>query len=113
MVEAASVAVLMLGAAVFVPIKTGLALHEHFKGAVFAAGKVQSGCTSFLDLGRKKRRRHFSKSTASAYAKRDAAFAVTSLLSLGYSVFELTCLPSALKSVDFTGFSLVFLCQRS
>ena len=34
-------------------------------------------------------------------------------LSLGYSIFELTCLPSALKSVDFTGFLLVFLCQRS
>jgi hypothetical protein len=72
-VEAASVAVLTLGAAVFVPIKTGLALHEYFKGAVFAAGEVQSGCTSFLDFGRKKRRRLFSKSTASAYAKRDAA----------------------------------------
>ena len=39
--------------------------------------------------------------------------AVTSLLSLGYSIFELTCLPYALKSVDFTGFLLVFLCQRS
>jgi hypothetical protein len=34
-------------------------------------------------------------------------------LTLGYSIFELTCLPSALKSVDFTGFLLVFLCQRS
>ena len=32
---------------------------------------------------------------------------------LGYSIFELTCLPTALKSVDFTGFLLVFLCQRS
>ena len=43
----------MLGAAVFVPIKTGLTPHKHFKGAIFAAGKVQSGYTSFLDLGRK------------------------------------------------------------
>jgi hypothetical protein len=34
-------------------------------------------------------------------------------LTLGYSIFELTCLPSALKSVDFTGFLPVFLCQRS
>ena len=39
--------------------------------------------------------------------------AVASLLTLGYSVFELTCLPSALKSVDFTGSLLVFLCRRS
>ena len=31
----------------------------------------------------------------------------------GYSISELTCLPSALKSVDSTGFLLVFLCQRS
>jgi hypothetical protein len=33
-------------------------------------------------------------------------------LSLGYSVFELTCLPSAHKNIDFTGFFNVFLCQR-
>ena len=71
-VEAASVAVLTLGAAVFVPIKTGLALHEYFKSAIFAAGEVQSGCTSFLDLDRKKRRRLLSKAKASEYAKRDA-----------------------------------------
>ena len=45
--------------------------------------------------------------------EKGCCLAVTSLLSLGYSIFELTCLPSALKSVDFTGFLLVFLCQRS
>ena len=45
--------------------------------------------------------------------EKGCCLAVTSLLTLGYSIFELTCLPSALKSVDFTGFLLVFLCQRS
>lgn len=29
------------------------------------------------------------------------------------SIFMLTCLPAALKGVDFTGFSFIFLCQRS
>ena len=45
--------------------------------------------------------------------EKGCCLAVTSLLSLGYSIFELTCLLSALKSVDFTGLLLVFLCQRS
>lgn len=71
-VEVAGVTILMLGAAVLVPVKSGLALHEHFKCAAFTAHKVHSGCASFLDLGRKKRR-HLSKSAALGYAKRDAA----------------------------------------
>ena len=72
-VEVAGVTILMLGAAVLVPVKSGLALHEHFKCAAFTAHKVHSGCASFLDLGRKKRRRLLSKSAALGYAKRDAA----------------------------------------
>ena len=52
-VEVAGVTILMLGAAVLAPVKSGLALHEHFKCAAFAAHKVHSGCASFLDLGRK------------------------------------------------------------
>ena len=72
-VEVAGVTVLMLGAAVLVPVKSGLSLHEHFKCAAFTAHKVHSGCVSFLDLGRKKRRRLLSKSAALGYAKRDAA----------------------------------------
>lgn len=71
-IEAASVAVIMFGAAVFVPIKTGLALHERFKGAVFAAGKVQSGCTSFLDLGRKNAVDFFQNLWRRCMRKRDA-----------------------------------------
>ena len=51
--------------------------------------------------------------TGVGVCEKGCCLAVTSLLSLGYSIFELTCLPSALKSVDFTGFLLVFLCQRS
>lgn len=51
-VEVAGVTILMLGAAVLVPVKSGLALHEHFKCAAFTAHKVHSGCASFLDLGR-------------------------------------------------------------
>ena len=70
----AGVTILMLGAAVLVPVKSGLSLHEHFKCAAFTAHKVvHSGCVSFLDLGRKKRRRLLSKSAALGYAKRDAA----------------------------------------
>ena len=72
-IEVAGVTVLMLGAAVLVPVKSGLSLHEHFKCAAFTAHKVQSGCASFLDLGRKKRRRLLSKSAALRDAKRDAA----------------------------------------
>lgn len=72
-VEVAGVTILMLGAAVLVPVKSGLALHEHFKCAAFTAHKVHSDCASFLDLGRKKRRRLLSKSAALGYAKRDAA----------------------------------------
>ena len=72
-VEVAGVAILMLGAAVLVPVKSGLSLHEHFKCAAFTAHKVHSGCASFLDLGRKKRRRLLSKSAALRDAKRDAA----------------------------------------
>jgi hypothetical protein len=59
----------MLGAAVLVPVKSGLSLHEHFKCAAFTAHKVHSGCASFLDLGRKKRRRLLSKSAALRDAK--------------------------------------------
>ena len=73
MVEVACVTVLMLGVAVLVPVKSGLSLHERFKCAAFTAHKVHSGCASFLNLGRKKRRRLLSKSAALGYAKRDAA----------------------------------------
>ena len=69
----AGVTVLMLGAAVLVTLKSGLALHEHFQCAAFAARKVHSGCASFLGFGRKKRRRLLLKSAALRDAKRDAA----------------------------------------
>lgn len=108
----AGVTILMLGAAVLVPVKSGLALHEHFKCAAFTAHKVHSGCASFLDLGRKNAA-DFFQNLRVGVCEKGCCLAVTSLLSLGYSIFELTCLPSALKSVDFTGFLLVFLCQRS
>ncbi|HAO68920.1 MAG TPA: hypothetical protein DEP43_05900 [Ruminococcaceae bacterium] len=47
------------------------------------------------------------------YAKKGCYLAVTSLLLLGYSIIELPCFPTDLKSVDFTNFLLVFLFQRS
>ena len=89
-----------------------IVLREHFKCAAFTAHKVHSGCDSFLDLGRKNAADFFQNLRCWGMRK-GCCLAVTSLLSLGYSIFELTCLPTALKSVDFTGFLLVFLCQRS
>lgn len=52
--------------------KVGLTMREYLKDAVFAAGEIQSGCTLLHDQNRKSRSL-FSKSAASAYAKRDAA----------------------------------------
>ena len=109
-IEVAGVTVLMLGAAVLVPVKSGLALHEHFKCAAFTAHKVHSGCASFLDLDRKKTPQTSFKICGVGVCEKGCCLAVTSLLSLGYSIFELTCLPTALKNVGFTGFLLVFLC---
>ena len=68
------IAIFTIGtAAVFVAVKAGLSPHEHFKRTAAAVRKVTLWLHLLSDLGRKKRRRLFSKSTAWEYAKRDAA----------------------------------------
>lgn len=105
-----SVAVYMLGTAVVVSVKTGLTLHEHFKGAVFAAGKVQFGCTSFLDLGRKNAADFFQNLRRRHMRKGMLPYGNIPFVAWLFS-FELTCLPSVLEKtlilLDFSMFSYV------
>jgi hypothetical protein len=112
-VKVTGIAILTVGtAAVFIAVKARLSPHEHFKRTAAAVRKVHCGCTS-SQIWAEKTPQTFLKIYGVGVCEKGCCLAVTSLLSLGYSIFELTCLPSALKSVDFTGFLLVFLCQRA
>lgn len=88
-------------AAAFVAVKAGLSPHEHFKRTVAAVRKVHCGCTSF-QIWAEKNAETFLKIYGVGVCEKGCCLAVTSLLSLGYSIFELTCLPSTLKSVGLT-----------
>ena len=106
-VETASPAIFITSdTAGLIAVKSRLLLHEQFKRPLLALCEIHSGCASF-PAGMKKRHNYLS---CGVVCRKGRYLSITSLL-LGYSL--VTCLPAVLKSIDFTGFLLVFLCQRS
>ena len=107
-VETASAAIFITsGTAGLIAVKSRFLLHEQFKSPPLVVCEKHSGCTSF-PAGIKKRHNLFL--SCGVVCRKGRYLAITPLL-LGYSL--VTCLPAVLKSIDFTGFFLVFLCQRS
>ena len=96
-----------LPASPLIAVKSRFLLHEQFKSPPLVVCEKHSACTS-IPAGIKKRHNLFLGLWRSM---QKGTLSFDNPLLLGYSL--VTCLPAVLKCIDFTGFLLVFLCQRS